>query len=276
MLLSSTSSDSQSDKLLIETAQKKGLEALKIDPRKISYAFTDKIKIFIGSSDISHAQIMLVRRTRGAELETYQLAKAMEMRGCSVTDPSEALIYATDKLVPQLQRFTANYHPNTMIANKFDTGTIDNVIETIGFPMFVKPINGTRQKNNSRVENKRQLDAYLYSNPKGIIFQEYLDIKSLYRVCTIGGKAVARTFCPSSKNYDIPADNAIKIAEYVAGSIAYQIVGWDIARVNQHKHYILEANRNPNILSLEERFNMSEKIIDYCLHKTSTGKSSGF
>ena len=255
------------DKLLLKSAQKRGLEIRIVDPIKISYEFNDKVKAYDGSHDIYGYDILLVRRTRDAELESYQLAKVMEENNAVVVDPAESLIYPTSKLVPQIERFSKGHFPKSVYVQKFSRQMLEDVIlKTLDFPMIIKPQNGTGKKGFSVINNAQEVDDYFRRQDCAAIFQEYIDIRTSYRVMTIGRKTAGCHYMKSTQEY-VGEGDAVKIAEEIASVSSALILGVDIVRDKRWKYYVLEANRNPNFTEINGDFGKryDEMIIDYCI-----------
>lgn len=258
---------SSGDKLLLESAQKHGLETRIVDPIKISYEFDGKVKAYDGSHDISGYDILLVRRTRGAELESYQLARAMEENNAVVVDPAESLIYPTSKLVPQIERLSKGHIPKSIYVQKFSGQMLEDVIlKTLEFPMIIKPQNGTRKQGFSVINNVQEVNDYFSMQDCAAIFQEYIDIRTSYRVMTIGGKVAGSHYMKSTQEY-VGESDAVKIAEGIASVSSAMILGIDVVRTKGWKYYVLEANRNPNFTEINGDYGKryDDMIIDYCI-----------
>ncbi len=97
---------------LEEAMQKKGIEYEIVNPLYCETVFfPHKIEIYHQDKLISDADLMLTRSTRGAEKETYELAKSMENIGIPLVDCADALLYASSKLYAQIFRVKKHTFP---------------------------------------------------------------------------------------------------------------------------------------------------------------------
>jgi glutathione synthase/RimK-type ligase-like ATP-grasp enzyme len=259
---------SQGDLMLQRSATSRGLEARVIDPKKVNYSFLGNgLRVLYESEDVSYTDLVLVRRTRGAELESYQFAKAMEEKGAKVVDPSEALIYPTSKLIPQIER-GVKYAPKTFFVNDFSEPNIERVTRELTFPIAVKPQNGTMGKGFAKLSSPRELQVYMQENPcTFLIFQEYLDIVTLKRVLLLGKSLAGSSFLNGTTHYDY-SRRFEEIGEEVSQNSSIGILGVDVAKTSNGRYFVLEANRNPNFTRMAEGAEFyANKIIDYLISK---------
>jgi glutathione synthase/RimK-type ligase-like ATP-grasp enzyme len=266
---------STGDLSLVRAATSKGLESKVVDPTGVTYCFENngELRVFYDSEDVSKTDLVLFRRTRGAELESYQFAKAMEETGARVIDPAESLIYPTSKLVTQISRGT-KYLPKTFFVNSTQEKEIQRIVEELSFPMAVKPQQGTMGKGFAKISSYSELQSYLQKYRSAfLIVQEYLDIVTLKRILLLGKKWAGSSFLMGTTDYD-NSRKFEKIGEEVAQSSPTEILGVDVAKTSNERYFVLEANRNPNFTRMTEGTEFyASKIVDYLI---SQKKSKGF
>ncbi|MFA5856819.1 MAG: hypothetical protein WC867_05645 [Candidatus Pacearchaeota archaeon] len=261
------------DSELANMANEMGLVSKLIDPKKVSYSFNDnKLKLFYQGQDISDFDAVLFRRSRGAELESYQLAKTFETQGKVSVDPSISLIYPTTKLIQQLDRID-DYTPKSAFVNGFSHDNMKMILESISFPMFAKPQNSTKGKGTSKINSSSELESYLKSSQDPTIVQEYLDIITNMRVVTIGKRLIGSTYCGINK-LKTGIEKAHEITSEVVKSNPADILGVDIVKTSEDRYYVLECNRNPDftIPASSMRY-YSRNIISYLIERVNKNKS---
>jgi glutathione synthase/RimK-type ligase-like ATP-grasp enzyme len=261
------------DNELANMASEMGLVAKLIDPKKVSYSFNDnKLKLFYEGKDISDYEAVLFRRSRGAELESYELAKTMETLGKVSIDPSSALIYPTTKMIQQLNR-TDDYSPKTAFVKGFSHDNMKVILDSLSFPMFAKPQNGTKGRGALKINSSNELEAYLKSNSDPTIVQEYLDIITNMRVVTIGKRLIGSTYCGINK-LKVGIEKAEEIAQEVVKTNPADILGVDIVKTPEDKYYVLECNRNPDItIPASSTRYYTRHIIRYVIERVNKNNS---
>ncbi len=269
---------SKGDSLILKSAERKGLDTIVLDPSMITYHFASgDLRVNYQGRDISDSDIVIIRRTRGAELESYQLATAMESRGKVVVDPSASLIYPVSKFPSQVLR-ASEYTPKTIFASGLSEQTLEEITTNLTFPMIIKPNDGTKKRGFKVVANEQEVRDYFNENQHSwAIFQEYLDIVTSIRVLTIGGKVAGHSFCYGTKNFT-GSYVAEKIAQKVIMNNPAKILGTDVVITRKGDYYVLECNRNPDFTPMETKDNYyADRIVDYLIslrNDTGHGKNN--
>ena len=255
------------DGLLKQEIKRRGWKCVFISPEECDIAVSNSgTTVYFNGKVVSDADYMIVKRTKGMELESYKVAKAMQHAGVKVFDEPESLVFAPEKLLPQLQRVGKIPVINSLFCDKVDSNT-PSLIEKCGIrlPYIVKPQTGARKRGFQEIHSTRELLNY----PKiPVLIQEMLRIGEKFRVIVLGNESAGCWYQggdgTNKRNFgDRPdveklAIDAVKLQQ---GDI------WGVDVVDTNKGLmIMECNRNPGFSSFAKReISIESKIIDYVI-----------
>lgn len=274
----------EEERLMIKVLDRKGIESCLINPVSCETILgKDSVKVYYEGSLVSDADVLIVRRTRNAERQVYELAKSMESAGVICVDAADSLVYPTAKLVPQLYRLGNVKFPRSAFLQRADENSF-RIAETIGLklPFIVKPQESTKGEGVALIQDLCSMIDYAEKYPETpIIIQERIDIAREYRVITVGTESLGACL----KRSDGIAKNVGQGAEFqflrdetiealALKAVSYQpgdIFGVDVAQSKDGELYILECNRNPRFPEFRRASGIpvEEFIIDYCISKIS-------
>ncbi len=279
------------DESIIEALKKKGIETQLLNPANYSISLNSgKNKIYAFDSDsnqyklASDSDVLLVKRTRKFERETYELAKAMEYLGVTCVDNANSLAVPTGKIIPHLYRDNNVNCPKSLFLPKIDGSHYDFVKQN-GFdePFIIKPQFGTLSEGFQIINNLEGFLQYSETYPNTpIIIQEKIDISKEYRVIVVGDKSLGAclkvTNSDGKETYEFQK-NASDVENYslkATKSLSGEILGVDIAISTNGQFYVFECNRNPNFTPFAEASGIpvADKIIDYCISKRKIEKNN--
>jgi len=257
------------DGLLRDEIENRGWDFTPIYPPKCDFILGDnKIIVKYNGVIISTYDYYIVKKTKGIELETYKVAKAMEAAGVKVVDEADSLLCGPEKLLPQLQRIGEIPIPLSVFCHRFRENTIRLVRESgIRPPFIVKPQTGTRSRGVETLNNFNDLNRYEYRNSPFIV-QEKLPIYRKYRIIITGDKVCGHWTKRNGYkrkydrfNFTTANELALKATSLQKGDI------WGVDIIDTGESlYIIECNRNPGFSSFTERnIRIEKEIIDYII-----------
>jgi len=287
------------DKLILDSAKKKGLETLLVDPKKVNYLFNkNNFLIEFEDKNLLDYDVLLTRRTRGSEKKIYELVKSMEIYKKVTVDPSDSLIFPLNKYLSQIERKNTTNQPKTQYLPSLNNLTnsefiypsklikyVDRISNNWKFPFVLKPNEGKEGQGVEIIKNKQGLENYLYYNKSSdLLIQEYIPIDEEYRVLVIGNESLG--ICKkktksliknASKGSKFEYFRDKEIEQFAVNSLKNHkgdIYGVDIAKTKENKFYTIECNRSPNFISFREasKINVEDKIIDFCTYKHNLNK----
>ena len=148
----------ETDKLILESAKKKGLETILVNPNEVNYFLIDKgVELDYKNKNLKNYDILVTRRMRGAEKQIYELVKSMELNGNTTVDSSESLIFPLNKYLSQLERKNSVGHPRTTYFSNLG----NNAKEIMGvwnFPFVLKPNEGREGQGVVIIWSKESLE----------------------------------------------------------------------------------------------------------------------
>lgn len=269
----------ETDRLIVKSSREKGLETLLVDPTKVRYDMNNGfLDLEYEDKNLLDYDVLLTRRTRGAERSIYELVKSMEVNGKITVDPAESLVFPLNKYLSQLQRRESVNYPRTVYLPRFDEN-MEKIADTWEFPFVIKPNEGKEGQGVNIILDKNDLKEYTNQNLTDVIIQEYIPIKEEYRVLILGEESLG--VC--KKRTDSLIKNATlgsnfeylrneKIENFALDSVKNHkgdIYGVDVAETRRGELYILECNRSPNFIAFREAsgIKVEDKIIEYCSEK---------
>lgn len=226
-------------------------------PGTLHYVFTDGVVSILDTSGRLVEGDLIVRATRDAEEEIYQVASLIAHNGGRVTDPLAALVYPVGKLLPFVYRSGKVRMPRSHFA-PLASFAITYIESEFQYPFIVKPQHGFGGEYVALIKNQNDWHEYSLSLPAAtpVIVQEYIaDIVAEYRVVVVQGNSlgVARKITDSvvknaalgSYFEKIDDPEIAQYASYVASLQPGDVFGVDIARTKSGALYVIENNRSP-------------------------------
>ncbi len=267
-------------KLMIASFAKRGYRVRMLDPHKLEYSLSaKKIEIFHGKERISDAKLLIIRGTRVAPTDIYNLAVAFERLGAVVLDPSHALGSAGAKFAPHLDRVGKISFPASVFLPSISGNSFKRITSSgIKAPFIVKPQNGHHGEGVELIKNANDLAIYATNYPNTpIIAQPFLDIIHEYRVLLLGKKSLG--VC--EKRSESIVKNAAQGGSFtylrdkrveafarkaVTGAPSH-FYGVDVAETKNGSLYVLEANRAPAFDAFRKasKLPIEDYFADYCL-----------
>ena len=261
--------------LIMETANSFGVKLEDIDPRKVEFEFTPQGVIpYFNERDLLELNTLITRRTRGLETQCHGLATALESQGIKCVDPSDSLVYPSEKLYFQVQR-GGKFAPKSAFLNSSEglEKTLERLDLEIG-NFIVKPQRGTRKEGfvdvRTQDDYKKVLGEY---SQTPLIVQERIDLEDEFRAIVVGDRCLglARDDPLSPTNYKefVRDDDIEKIALEISKLHSHDVLGIDIGVGKDERIVVFEANRNPNFYPFQQvaegRVNVANEIVAYAL-----------
>ncbi len=273
----------QNELNILSAFKKRGVDITVFDATKLQYLMTGKPSIRYAGYEISEADMLLIRRARYAERESFQIARIMEQLGATVIDGSASFEYPTQKLIVDLDLYDHYVSPETAYLPETSKLTLFSVKESgITFPFVLKPQAGTLGHGAVVVYSEEEFLAY----PKkyqlhGVIAQEYVTVQDEFRVLVLGGKSLGAVkkqrdlfYRQSTKSrpFEYVRDKEVeRFAEKVCSHLPGDFYGVDVARNDEGELYLFESNRNPSFGNFQKvsGLDIPGAIADFCLRKHS-------
>lgn len=269
----------QTEKNIVKEFKKRKAKVVVFDATKVSYLMDHAMDVYAGKHKITDADILMIRRARYAEKESFQLAKVMEKIGSTVIDGAEAFTYPIQKLHFDTQIFQYLYYPKTCFLNSVDEAKLAIKKMKFTFPLVIKPQASTRARGVIIAKSMAHLLHYPRKYQEhGIILQELIEPKYEYRVLIVGGKSLGAVRKTSNIFYRKHNENVFEyvrdrqveqFTERAVKHLSGDIYGVDVLETQDGKFHILEANRNPSFVNFKRKsgINVEAKIVEFCLQK---------
>ncbi|WP_444920017.1 RimK family protein [Microbulbifer sp. CnH-101-G] len=222
-------------------------------------------------SQINQYDGLFIRETTAIDHHTYRLACEAEQNGLVVLDDPDSILRCCNKVflhdafhyqkVPSLK---------TLVVNRADPGTLDQLERELGYPMVLKLPEGSFSRGVFKVDNREALIdklRSLFKNSALVLAQEYLYTDYDWRIGVLNGRALyacryymARNHWQiynhgvkrhTSGNFDtLPTfetpRSVLNAALKAAAVVGKGLYGIDIKLKDNHA-YVIEVNDNPNI-----------------------------
>lgn len=272
--------NSVENKMLVETAKKRGHYVCRVSIKQLVFALKENtFTIFYKNNDIASYDICLIRGVNPFFARAKTVAKYLSRKNVPVVDKElYNKVYTFDKMfmysalqhhgLPCPDTF---YFP-TMIAykkNKFKWQ----------YPILVKDVHGMHGRNIYFRYSKEELDN-LFNRRKinKFFIQQCIDADCYYRVLVVGKKvlgAMKRYTLKYLRKKRVPLAKRsmagqitkaqAKLALKAAKATNSDIAGVDMIYDEKGNAYILEVNRSPNFKRFTQimQVNVAEQIIKY-------------
>ena len=269
------------EKLLLEEFERRGIEVVRLDPRKLVFDLAKKPDLGV--------DLVLDRSVSFSQ--SLHCTKILNSYGIRTINPYHVVNLCGDKFLTNLKLTNSSVStPKTLIA--FSRESALEAIEQIGYPCVIKPTVGSWGRLLAKINDKDAAEAVLehkstLGNYQHSIFyiQEYVEkegrdirafvidketICAIYRSSkhwitntALGGKA---SNCPVTEEIN---EISIKAAEAVGG----KIVAVDLIET-QNGMQVVEVNHTmefKNSISTTG-VNIPKKIVDYVMQEAKDGK----
>ena len=271
----------EADKLLMNEI-KKSYNLVKINPADVFFKIEkNKTAIFINGKSIDNIDFALVRRIRNAEEKIYEIVKFLERNGTKILDQSNLLLGGLSAFNSILERYKKFNIPSSYYCSSLRSLNKFLATNKIDFSIIVKPNKGFKGKNVIKIDRKKDLlkfaKSFFKKNKENLFFQEYIDIKSEYRVFVIADKAlgvvekiakdgaIARNYALGAKFVQVEKPRIKKLAEKLCAELKTNFSGVDIIEDRNGKLYVLECNRSPQFVGFRNttKIEVEKEIIAY-------------
>lgn len=294
-IIASTNVDSKTKKLhfliigpetdntkdLVVSIEGKGHEALVLGLKEIAFVY-DKGDFMIKArgDNLEDIDIVIFRAFNIRSNEAKILAHSFLEKGKVVIDEAIGRGFVPGKIYEAscLAKYSLN-HPTTvqLVSKEADQGLVTG----LKYPVVVKPVDGQKGQGVVKYDNPVEVIKHLGDSPSDYLVQEYLPIKSDYRVMVVGEEAIgaierivpagefrSNTSLGAKSKKGIITPEMEKIAVAAAQALGYEVAGVDIAQ-HASQWYILEVNHTPQWQNVKRLcgVNPAEYIIDYALSK---------
>lgn len=276
----------RTDQIIWSEAESRGVAGLRFSPKEVSIKFTNsKCSIYVRGEKINPEEsILLVRSTKNVKEHAYSIAQVFKSLGGSVSDSVESLVYPSGKLLPYINRFEKIKVIPTCFFDSF-TVKVEQVMESLSYPIILKPQNGFRGQNVSLINNEEEFVSYVSGlEVENLMAQTYLgDIVAEFRAVIVGGKCLGviqkhRTHSEENQfateldvDTNVVDEEVAAFAEKAASVDGLDICGTDVARVKNGDLYLIENNRCPDMATFTAltKIDAGGKIVDFLLEKYS-------
>ncbi|MBI3983688.1 30S ribosomal protein S6--L-glutamate ligase [Candidatus Microgenomates bacterium] len=283
MKIAILSSGAHSAKRFMETAQKRGHEAIMLDYRRCYMEIEErKPDVHYQGERVPRVDVVIPRIAARHTGYGSAIVRQFEMRGTFTTAKSIAIVRTRDKVrTMQLLARDGLPIPKTAVANRPDD--IDDLIEQVGGPpVIVKLARSTHGKGVVIAETKKAAKSVIqafYSINAPILVQEFIEESggADIRLIVVGGKVVA-----AMKRQGLDEDfrsnlhmgghgEPVKttkeerhLAIRSAKRLGLDIAGVDMIRSNRGP-LIIEVNSSPSLQGIEKTtgLDVADIIIQY-------------
>lgn len=283
---------------LYEEGKKYYDDVLVFHPSEVNYKLIRSQKepiVSLKGKDITNLSTLIIRRVKLYEKATSILARILDSCGCDLFDPIDRFQgNSPSKLLTTVNRYEKGVGVSSYIAASFEGATqLISEFDNQQFPVIVKPIDGRGGEGvellnnlNEAIEYAKKFFEENQERNQPILFQEFVRIKSEYRVIIVDGQSlgvvekiaqlgtIAANAAQGGNFIATDADDVINLA--VNNVSKRGILGVDVVRDFEEKLYILEANRSPQWKAFEEAtgINVAQEIIVRASNRLNRVKDS--
>lgn len=261
------------EKLLFQALEKAGIDYEKIDVESIPFLLSDR--------NFRGFDAVLVRCV--SHTQAFYASRVLESQGVKVINSHQVIHVCGDKLLTSLALLEHGVPTlHTMVA--FAPETALQAIETVGYPVVLKPLHGSwgrllakvndRDSAEAILEHKRTLGGYAHSV---FYIQEYVEKPGRdIRAFVVGGETIAAiyrnsphwitntargakaSFCPITPELD-------RIARAAAEAVGGGILAVDILESPDGRLLVSEVNHTPEFRNSIEPtgVDIPARMIDY-------------
>lgn len=270
---------------LIEEIKKRDHEVTVIKLKEISFNLSNKFKCFKDDYDIDNFDFYIFRAFDKNIIEAQVLAEKLVRERKLIIDETIGQNFIPGKIFEASKLIEAGVNiPKTWQALSFDV--YKKLLKEIIFPVIVKPVCGQKGEGVEKINNKEEYLNFFKTKEKGYLIQEYLPIKSDFRVMVVGDKvigAIERFVIKGDfrSNTSLGAkvakaktdEEMINTALSASQALQFETAGVDMTKF-KGKYYVLEVNHTPQWQNVKKfnKINPAKHIIDYAIEKYEKNK----
>jgi len=273
---------------LFAEAEKVFGNTILIHPWRVQYEFCrdeENPRITMDDCDLSSLSCLIVRSTSGYEQAISVLVRSLRLCGCTIIDPANRFSgEPASKLMTTIDRYEKGVGSDSYYA--FSLPQALSLIQELAarktFPMLSKPIGGKRGRDVIFLESASAAEDlarafFQESTAKDTPFfiQPFIAFETEYRVMVVGDRVIgmAKKIKPKGS---VAANTALggkleswedkEVAQSALNNVNLEgVLGVDIARDQEGKLHIIEANRAPLWQAFEEAtgVRVAAEIIQY-------------
>jgi len=241
-----------------------------------------KLDVYCGNYNLLDFDVFIIRPDLKSFVEEiYFLAKFLDEHKKIVINKSFCTgRINSDKIsfINVLKKLKLS-HPKTYVANSYSS--FQNLIENIKLPVIIKDPHGWMGKEVEKLTDKKDTNKFknYFKSKTGLIIQEYIPVKSNYRILVVGYKVLGVYKRIVAKN-DFRGNlhqggsgektklskNMKDIAEKLAKATKNDILGVDLLKY-KNKLYVLEIESCPGFNGFKEYTGISptKHLFDYAV-----------
>jgi [lysine-biosynthesis-protein LysW]---L-2-aminoadipate ligase len=269
------------EKMITAALDARGVAYDRFDPRELTFELNGA-----GPGDYDAFLVRCLSHTNA-----YYISRWLESLGIPTISPHRTISVCGDKLLTSVALQEAGLPiPRTAIAFTVESGL--TAIETMGYPVVLKPLFGSwgrllarvneRDAAEALLEHKSTLGGYLH----GVSYiQEYVDKPGRdIRVMVAGDEVVYAIYRHSEhwitntalggKPHPCPVTDEIKhLSVGAARAVGGGIVAVDLLETAEAELLVNEVNHTPEFHGAREAvdFDIADRIVDYVLQVAETG-----
>ena len=240
---------------------------LVIDPRDLSYIVKEDPIVLHNGKPIE-LSFLFIRNSTPLKTEVSLAAHVFDLMGTGLVDPVERFgIDYPSKILSTVSRTKRGIGIPTYFA--FNKENALHLLKYIQFPLLYKPVSGSSGEGIVKVENedmyKEMVNYHNYSKP--IMFQDFIEIKSEFRVLLYDNKILGITKKSgngvNSKPILATETQTKAITKFIDNTFFKQgLYGLDLA-LSKDRWYVIEENRSPQwkLTSQQFNFNIPKEIL---------------
>lgn len=247
-------------------------EVVFIDPREVSYRLDRQNNTIV----VQYREMVLndlsMLYTLGRAHETLLLVKCLEMCGCPVSDPFDAISRdSLEKLTDSLIMFSAGAGTTSHVLVSFSSARdyLEN-LESKYFPVLNKPITGNKGRGIVALYSSQEaIDfcrKHFAESDTALVFEQLMHYKHEYRVYVVEGIPIAAyekvrdddrivlNLHQGAEARNIEDSVKDRIFSFLDGVIPERyrlgIYGVDLAESAEGNYHVIEINRTPGFRGL--------------------------
>jgi RimK family alpha-L-glutamate ligase len=241
---------------------------------RLSFHLSTHTKIFYERENIlekiDQETVFIIRRSRGAYEKLVALVNYLDKNNIQHTDSFRSVSTNLNKKLT-LTTISSSLLPHPPGTTFLGVGSAENIKDNmLNFPCVMKPVMGRHGEGVEIIDNFIDLQKRLAQVEETQIIQEFIEIKTEYRVFVIKNNSlgVIKKIPPQGSNVANYSAGAEFIKTELSKSIVQESIricqdqhidigGVDVAESKQGNFYLLEVNRCPEFKAFSQATNIN-------------------